>query len=225
VVVSSNSAAASLIVDGDSSTQWQSTAANFQSLDVDLGQKYSVKKIAVKWGGNYATAYTVKLSADRFTWDVVRTIGNGAGGNQVFDSLNLVARYAQLLMDTRVQAATGFAVQEFEVYGLPQAVSVSNSGSPVPERFALSQNYPNPFNPSTMINFAVPSRSQVIISIYNVIGQKVAEVANGTFEAGYHAARWTAKAASGVYFCRMEAVTSQSPAQRFLGTTKLMLMK
>ncbi len=56
----------------------------------------------------------------------------------------------------------------------------------LPEQFSLAQNYPNPFNPSTVISFALPTASDVRLSIYNVLGQEVTTLVNGRMDAGVH---------------------------------------
>lgn len=89
----------------------------------------------------------------------------------------------------------------------------------VPTEFSLSQNYPNPFNPSTTIKFALPTASNVKITIYNTIGKEVATLVNGTMEAGTHSAIWNASNnASGMYFFKLEA-------GNFTATKKMMLIK
>jgi hypothetical protein len=88
-----------------------------------------------------------------------------------------------------------------------------------PAEFVLKQNYPNPFNPSTKIGFTLPSESNVRISIYNLIGQKVAEIVNAKFDAGNHSIDFNAaKLSSGIYFYKIEAGS-------FTAVKKLQLMK
>ncbi len=76
----------------------------------------------------------------------------------------------------------------------------------VPSEFALNQNYPNPFNPSTNISYTLPEMSQVDLTIYNMLGQKVATLVNQTQEAGSYTISWEAgNASSGVYIYRLTA--------------------
>ncbi|HEX7573071.1 MAG TPA: discoidin domain-containing protein, partial [Bacteroidota bacterium] len=212
-------------VDGDTATVWESGASDGQWLDCDLGQNFLVRKVIVRWGGIYATAWRLRLSSDDNTFSDIRSATGGAGGTTVIDSLNHDGSYVRLMLDTRSSTSAGFEVRELEVYGVSQPLSVSGSGPGIPERYALLQNYPNPFNPSTTISFALPVRSQVTISIYNLLGQRVAEIINSELETGYHAVRWNAGAASGVYFCRMEAVPSGTPGRAFQQTMKLMVLR
>jgi hypothetical protein len=155
----------------------------------------------------------------------VRSTTGGTGGTTVIDSMNQNGSYVMLSLDTRASTSTGFAIREFEVYGVSQPLSVNGSGPGIPDHYALLQNYPNPFNPSTTISFALPLRSQVTIRIYNLLGQRVAEIINGELERGYHAVGWNAGTASGVYFCRMEATPSGTPGRQFLQTMKIMVLR
>jgi hypothetical protein len=77
----------------------------------------------------------------------------------------------------------------------------------------LRLNYPNPFNPSTRIQFEIGNgkTENVIISIYNVRGQRVRTLVNGLYEAGEHSVVWNGiddnghTVSSGIYFYRMTA--------------------
>jgi len=70
----------------------------------------------------------------------------------------------------------------------------------------LYQNYPNPFNPVTSINFALSKASEVKLSVYNISGQIVAELVNGTKQAGLHTVDFDgSKLNSGVYYYTLEA--------------------
>jgi hypothetical protein len=74
----------------------------------------------------------------------------------------------------------------------------------LPNEFALHQNYPNPFNPGTTIDFALPQKTNVRLEIFNLLGQKIALLANGVYPAGVHSVRWNASGSpSGVYFYRL----------------------
>jgi len=79
----------------------------------------------------------------------------------------------------------------------------SSSDSELPTEFKFEQAYPNPFNPSTTIRVALPQTSDLTVTVYNVMGQQVAELANGRFNAGTHTFTFDASdLASGLYFVR-----------------------
>jgi membrane dipeptidase len=87
---------------------------------------------------------------------------------------------------------------------------VTSSASPVdvPESFSVEQNYPNPFNPSTKINFTTGSSGNVMISVYNAIGQLL-DTKSYSVNAGSHAVDWTGKGAAGVLFYEVEFAGSR----------------
>jgi len=98
-----------------------------------------------------------------------------------------------------------------------------NQGQPT--RFSLDQNYPNPFNPSTVIGYALPADSRVSLTVYNVLGQKIATLVDGPVAAGAHQAEWRAQVSSGIYFYRLEASSVSGSSDRFVQTRKMILMK
>ncbi len=79
-------------------------------------------------------------------------------------------------------------------------------GTNLPLRVALIQNHPNPFNPSTTISYSLPVQRDIRLSIYNLLGQRVATVFEGFQQAGEHSITWDASAfPSGIYFARLKA--------------------
>jgi outer membrane protein assembly factor BamB len=88
-----------------------------------------------------------------------------------------------------------------------------------PMSFALSQNYPNPFNPSTTIRYGLPARLHVSLTVFNALGQQVAQIVNGEMDAGYHEVKFEAQSvSSGVYFYRIQA-------GEFVQTKRLLLLR
>jgi len=77
--------------------------------------------------------------------------------------------------------------------------------------FVLSANYPNPFNPSTEIRYAVPSAGRVTLTVFNLKGERIRTLADGTVPEGNHKAVWDGldsggvTVPSGVYVYRLEA--------------------
>jgi Zn-dependent metalloprotease len=76
----------------------------------------------------------------------------------------------------------------------------------LPVKFALWQNFPNPFNPSTVISWQLAASSNVDLSIFNLLGQKVVTLISENQPAGYYQVEWDAtNFASGIYYYRLEA--------------------
>jgi hypothetical protein len=89
----------------------------------------------------------------------------------------------------------------------------------IPDKFNLKQNYPNPFNASTTISFTLPQESEVTISIYNILGQKIASVFEDMLSAGENNVVWNAsEQSSGMYFYKIQAGD-------YTETMKMLLLK
>ncbi|MFN1835914.1 T9SS type A sorting domain-containing protein [Balneola sp. MJW-20] len=112
--------------------------------------------------------------------------------------------------------------------GEPGIVTSNEDGTDgsIPTEFELSQNYPNPFNPTTNISFSLPANSNVNLTVYNINGQKVAEILNGQFMGiGNHSVSFDAgDLASGVYIYRISA-RSLSGSSDFTMSRKMTLIK
>ncbi|MBT6627845.1 MAG: T9SS type A sorting domain-containing protein [Gemmatimonadetes bacterium] len=92
----------------------------------------------------------------------------------------------------------------------PTAV-LDEQTSMTPETFALDPNYPNPFNSGTVIRFALPASGDVELAVYNMVGQRVATLVQGSREAGSYAINWDGldragrSLATGVYLYKLTA--------------------
>jgi plastocyanin len=83
----------------------------------------------------------------------------------------------------------------------PKPRATGNAGE-----FTLAQNYPNPFNSQTIIQFTVPTESNVRITVLDILGQTIRRVFAGNVAAGQHNVPFNADGLpSGVYFYRLEA--------------------
>jgi hypothetical protein len=81
----------------------------------------------------------------------------------------------------------------------------------IPSEFSLEQNYPNPFNPTTNIVFNLPKLADVKLTVYTLLGQRVAVlVDNEKRAAGKHTVQWDGRdkagnlVPSGVYIYKIE---------------------
>ncbi|MFQ5652637.1 MAG: FlgD immunoglobulin-like domain containing protein [bacterium] len=82
---------------------------------------------------------------------------------------------------------------------LSGTTSVKSSADDLPVKtFQLSQNYPNPFNPSTVISYQLSTDSDLELSIYNALGQKVRTLVSGRQAAGNYQVRWDGKEGAGL---------------------------
>jgi len=79
----------------------------------------------------------------------------------------------------------------------------------IPTEFKLGKNFPNPFNPSTTIPVSVPEESELTLKVYNILGQEIKTIFDGTRETGRHYFRWDGtnylnqQVAAGIYLFRM----------------------
>ncbi len=97
--------------------------------------------------------------------------------------------------------------------------------SELPTEWSLSRNYPNPFNSQTNFEIQVPERNFMNLSIYDVLGRKVAEVYSGEIEVGIHKLSWNSnELASGIYFAKL-SVESKDKIRNQIQVKKLLYLK
>ncbi len=103
--------------------------------------------------------------------------------------------------------------------GIGKLTSVNEISSDLLSSFTLSQNFPNPFNSETVIQYILPIRSHVILTVLNFLGHEIVKLIDGAQLAGQYDAVWNASDfPSGIYFYRLQAGD-------FLQTKKMLLIK
>jgi len=129
-------------------------------------------------------------------------------------------------MDIRLQDESGRQINvnlksgEDVVISDASIMKLMVTGELIPAEYALEQNYPNPFNPSTVIEFSLPEDvSNVKLSIYNALGEKVAELLNSSLTAGKYSYQWNAGyVATGMYIYELRT-------DSFVSIKKMVLLK
>jgi len=153
-----------------------------------------------------------------WAWD----FGNG----QTSEEQNPVATYDAVGEFTVTLVVTDNEGATAEFSSSVDVVEVTSvEAETLPTAFEVFQNYPNPFNPSTQIKFAVPSAQKVSVEIFNIIGQRVAVLANGqNYSAGFHSVTFDAsKLSSGTYIYRVMAKDANGNAN--ISSKSMILIK
>ncbi|MBK7380045.1 MAG: T9SS type A sorting domain-containing protein [Ignavibacteriales bacterium] len=129
------------------------------------------------------------------------------GGNQNFYEYRNLFNPPPAVDSVRIRISNGYYATEknwFVTVTLPTDVS----DTPTELTYSLKQNFPNPFNPSTDIKFSIPQSEFVNLTVYNLIGQKVAVLINENKSAGNYSYRFDASALpAGVYVAKISAGT------------------
>ncbi len=159
-----------------------------------------------------------RVSQRRAYYQLIAANYNQIGGNQVVTdflggavvSSRMVGHDATARLVWCDNRSEGFSIYMRQIVYSTTEVG-DDDISVLPDHFQLMQNYPNPFNPATTIRFSLPSRASVKLDIIDVLGRKVAKLADKVYEAGDHAIDWDGRDSSGrivpsgVYLYRMTA--------------------
>lgn len=146
----------------------------------------------------------------------------GAGDATTIDTLIFHWPSGNNFMFINVAVNALYLAREGE--DLTLVTSIDPKSSSLTRKFRLYENYPNPFNPSTTIEYALPGAAQVVLKIYNLLGQEVKTLVNGYQNAGLQSVQWDGRdnsgkpAGSGVYIYQVEA-------GNFVQSKKMVLLK
>jgi hypothetical protein len=120
----------------------------------------------------------------------------------------------------RANGAIGYHTKTIGALEPPAALDLAA----LPKTYALYPAHPNPFNPETTLPFYLPTRGQIRLRIYDLLGQPIRTLVNDAFPAGFHQQVWQGlddqgqTVGSGLYLVEMQA-------QDWRQIRKVMLLK
>jgi hypothetical protein len=169
--------------------------------------------------------------ASNIFWQVAGqvTLGTTVAMKGIILCKTLIAMNTSATLNGRALAQTAVTLNA-NVVTAPDAInSIGADGQQIPVQFTLEQNFPNPFNPSTKISYNLPNDSKVTLEVYNIIGNKIAQLVNEEQLAGYYSVNFNSSSinrniSSGVYFYRIIAV-DKTTGNNFSSIKKMILLK
>lgn len=143
----------------------------------------------------------------------------GSGGGKISGTTNIMNITLGEPMVGKMSSPTNTTYIGFWSVYQQDVLTAVEGEEELPLQYKLEQNYPNPFNPSTLIKFAVPERSKVLIKIYNITGEEIETLVNEEKDRGWYEIKFNkAGLSSGIYIYRMQAGS-------YVSTKKMMLVK
>lgn len=119
----------------------------------------------------------------------------------------------------RAYNAIGNSAYSLEASATAGIISAVANEKKAPMKFALEQNYPNPFNLSTVIQYSIPTASQVELKVFDLLGRDLKVLVNGNQEAGIYQVNFDSQGLpAGLYFYRLRA-------GEFCETRKMVIVK
>jgi hypothetical protein len=168
----------------------------------------------------YSATFTMPATAVKATAVLVATAWNGTAYNVAYQFDDVEISYTQALPNGRLVFQIGnvciprnqhLEVNAYYVNTATYGVDVDPDESLIPKKFALYDNFPNPFNPTTQIAVDLPEAASTKITVWNIMGQKVATLHSGDLSAGHHVVNFDGRdqngkqLTSGMYFYRVTA--------------------
>lgn len=191
------------------------TSGSYEVLRSDVAQKVLAWKMADAGSGSVVTV-VANLSGSVRTETAMPWPGSGTWYD-VFDQSTLTV--ADSVVDTLVlpaYTARVFANRSDSDLGIT-AVGAPAAPAALPDAYRLAQNYPNPFNSTTVFRVDVPRAGEVVLGVYNILGEEIGRVVAATLQPGRYTFSWDAGTLpSGVYFYRLSAGAFQSSGKMIL---------
>ena len=176
--------------------------------------------------GNVVLNWTTATETNNKGFEVQRNSGNG------FETLSFVngngtstQPHTYTYADNNVREGQyTYRLKQVDFDGTSEYSNSVEVSVVQPKVYSLTQNYPNPFNPTTQINFSLAVDSKVTLKVFDILGQEVATLLNGTITSGAHNVTFDAsKLNSGVYLYKIEA--NGVDGSSFTSVKKMILTK
>ena len=184
-------------------------------------------------GGNWGYGIgidNVKVKhGDDFTWLSIspykgKTSFFGGYNDTVEIKIGAYSTYDGFDDDESAYISYGVNLENLAIMSINTGVVMSTDNDVLPGVFRLHQNYPNPFNPETMIQFDVPQRVDLILSVYDLLGRKVKTLVQDNLDIGSYSVKWSGLSdtgemlPTGMYFYELYS-------SKFHSVKKLILVK
>ena len=206
---------------GDPDSRWAAEPMP-EELVFDLGTVRNVCKTRLsffRWDQGRVYDYSIFASNNNIDWDLVIDQTSSASQEEwtIDEFPPIDVRYVKLKFINNNESEWA-GLWEGEIWGV-QVTEVDPINEILPDAFSLDQNYPNPFNPTTKIRYTIPERANVVLKVFNSIGQEVAELVNSNMNKGVYEIDFNAsRLASGIYIYRIIA-------DNFVDTKKMILLR
>jgi subtilisin family serine protease len=202
-------------------SRWAGAIPMPDSIIFDLGSPTEFSKTRIsfyEWDFGRIYEYAIKVSYEMINWQTIISNTSSSTAQWSEETFSPVVGRYLLLVSLNNNQSQWAGVWETEIWGPDQPSDVATEND-IPSNYALHQNYPNPFNPETNISFSLPENSRVSITVYDLLGKKIADLVDEEFASGSHTVSFDAVGfTSGIYLYRMQS-------GKFNATKKLILMK
>ncbi len=205
------------ILDGDPTTiwhtEWFDTTTSYPHelvLALDEAKEISIVEYLPRQSSENGRIadYEIYISQNDSAWGdpVASGVWSNDSDKKSVSITPTTGKYIRLMALSEVNGNEWASCAEINLMTKSTVNQIESDKPAVASTYKLYQNYPNPFNPSTHISFFIPKAEKVRLEIYNILGAKVAVLANRNFKAGHHQLSWhAADNASGIYFYKLTA--------------------
>ena len=191
-----------------------------------MSSSYNNQFVQLSWQNNSIAAQSIVIERKEFHIEK----------SEEFLSIDTISSNRSTYLDAlieddknyiyRIRAFNEHTVSKYsDTTSILTILSVADAKDNLPKDFQLNQNYPNPFNPQTTINYSVKENSNITITLYSLLGEKITSLVNKSQNAGNYSIIWNASNyPSGIYIYIMTAESIISN-NTFQNVKKMILLK